>query len=140
VTLLLDGNVLVALTVVEHVHHDAAASWFASTSESFATTPITQGTLLRFLVRSGTTSADAMVVLERLLQHARHEFWPDADPYHVAMLRGVVGHRQITDAYLVASARARGGRLATFDRGIAAAYADAVVAIPLEIEGPAQTS
>ena len=29
-----------------------------------------------------------------------------------------VGHRQLTDLYLLALARARGGRLVTFDRSI----------------------
>ena len=32
----------------------------------------------------------------------------------------VVGHRQVTDAYLLALAKTHGGKLATFDRGVAA--------------------
>jgi predicted nucleic acid-binding protein len=38
----------------------------------------------------------------------------------------VIGHRQVTDAYLVALARHHDGRLATFDRGLAALHDDAV--------------
>ncbi len=42
-TVLLDGNVLVALTVDSHVHHEPSARWLAAMSGTFATTPITQG-------------------------------------------------------------------------------------------------
>ena len=34
-------------------------------------------------------------------------------------LAGVIGHRQVTDAYLVALARHHHGRLATLDKGLA---------------------
>jgi uncharacterized protein len=50
---LLDGNALVALVSDAHVHHSAAQLWFASTSCPFATCPITQGTMLRLLLRLG---------------------------------------------------------------------------------------
>lgn len=39
-------------------------------------------------------------------------------------------HRQVTDAYLAALARTHGGRLLTFDRGLAAAHADVAELIP----------
>jgi uncharacterized protein len=129
VTVLLDGNVLVALSVAEHVHHDAAASWFERMPDAFATTPITQGTLLRMLIRAGTEPGDAMAILERLLGHPRHEFWSDDVPYDAELLRGVVGHRQVTDAYLVGRARSHGGRIATFDQGMASSHADAAIVI-----------
>ena len=51
-----------------------------------------------------------------------HEFWPDdlevsrAIPVDLPL----VGHRQVTDAYLVALAASRGGVLATLDRGVLA--------------------
>jgi toxin-antitoxin system PIN domain toxin len=131
VTVLLDGNVLVALSVADHVHHEAAATWFSSTTSPFATTPGTQGTLLRFLIRAGMVATDAFSVMEGLRRHPRHQFWPDDLPYEASMLRTVVGHRQVTDAYLVAVARARGGRVATLDRGMAAAHPDDTVAIPV---------
>ena len=123
-TVLLDGNVLVALSVTDHVHHHAVVEWFAADERGFVTTPTTQGTLLRFLLRAGLDAADASAVLEGVRAHARHRFWADDTPYEAATLRGVVGHRQVTDAYLAARARAQGGRLATLDRGLAAAHAD----------------
>ena len=45
-------------------------------------------------------------------------------PYDAEALRGVVGHRQVTDAYLAALTRARRGRLATLDKGLAISHAD----------------
>ncbi len=123
-TSLLDGNVLVALSVADHVHHGAVASWFASLEGGFATTPTTQGTLLRFLVREGVDASSALRLLEGVTRHDRHTFWPDTAPYGRRSMLGVVGHRQVTDAYLAEQARTNTGRLATLDRGVAAAHAD----------------
>ena len=134
-TVLLDGNVLVALSVSEHVHHEAVVTWFMGDDGEFATTPITQGTLLRFLLRAGVDVTAASAVLAGLLGHARHAFWPDDAPYEAGTLRGVVGHRQVTDAYLAALVRRRGGRLATLDGGLATAHEDVVELVPV---GPAE--
>jgi len=40
-TFLADGNVLIALTVADHVHHETAVAWFEGTDASLATCPIT---------------------------------------------------------------------------------------------------
>jgi predicted nucleic acid-binding protein len=55
-----------------------------------------------------------------------HTIWPDEIRYEAAHLGGVIGHRQVTDAYLVALARHHGGRLATLDRGLAALHGEEV--------------
>lgn len=127
-TVLLDGNVLVALAVADHVHHEPAVRWLGAleASGSFATTPITQGTLLRLLIRNGVTASDALAVLGGYTCDHRHEFWPDDRGYDSSALRGVIGHRQVTDGYLAALARGRSGRLATFDAGLAITHADVV--------------
>lgn len=125
-TVLLDGNVLVALAVADHVHHGAAARWFEHNGDSFATTPITQGTLLRLLIRNGVGAPDALSVLGGFTGHDRHAFWADDRGYDAVALRGVIGHHQVTDGYLAALARDRGGALATFDGGLAIAHADVV--------------
>lgn len=130
-TVLLDANVLVALAVENHVHHDAAEQWFSGRSEQFATCPITQGALVRTLVRGGRDGVSAGAALDRLLAHDRHEFWPDDLPYGRVSMRGVVGHRQVTDAYLAGLARAREARLATFDTGLVALHADVVDQVPV---------
>ncbi len=123
---LLDGNVLVALADDGHVHHSLAVTWFGGSTRPFATTPTTQGTLLRHLIRSGQSASEAIGVVEAWTSHTRHVFWPDDAPYDATTMRGVLGHRQVTDAYLAARARAFGGRLATLDAGLAAAHADVV--------------
>ena len=121
---LADGNVLIALTVVEHVHHDAAIDWFERAAPDLVTCPITEGTLLRFLLREGQTAVDAAGVLDAIRSQDWHTFWADEIPYDAAHLVGVIGHRQVTDAYLVALARHHGGRVATLDKGLAALHAD----------------
>lgn len=124
---LLDGNVLVALVSPAHVHHAAAERWFVSTAAPFATCPITQGTLLRLLMQVGTLdSAQALAVLANIAGHPRHRFWADAIGYTEIAWRGVIGHRQVTDAYLAGLARHFRGRLATLDRGLAALHPDVV--------------
>jgi uncharacterized protein len=41
----------------------------------------------------------------------------------------VLGHRQVTDAYLAALARHHKGKLVSFDRGLAALHADVTVGL-----------
>lgn len=129
---LLDGNVLVSMVVSDHVHHAATQRWWNDGANRVATCPITQGTLLRFLMRVGQSSATAVVVLREIVALPRHELWADDLDYTLVDLRGVIGHRQVTDAYLAALARHRGGRLVTLDRGLAALHPDVSVLVPVE--------
>ena len=124
--LLLDGNILIALAYPAHVQHQAARAWFRRHAGSFATCPITQGTLLRMLLnfRAVPRIEDALAVLRGFMQHPRHVFWPDTLDYLRVDMKGVIGHKQITDTYLAALARSHEGRLATFDKGLAALHAD----------------
>ncbi|TVR93108.1 MAG: PIN domain-containing protein [Trueperaceae bacterium] len=126
-TALLDANALIALVVRDHVHHDLMGRWWRSWQGGYVTTPSTQASLLRFLVREGSGIATATAVLDGMTRHPRHTFWPDALPYREVDLGRVMGHRQVTDAYLAASARAHGGSVVTLDRGFAAAHPDVAV-------------
>jgi len=130
VTVLLDANVLIALLVEDHVHHVAAEDWFGALSESFATCPITQGSLMRLLVREGQSAVAAREVLDGTTADPRHEFWPDDIPYTDVPTQGIIGHRQLTDAYLAQLARARGTRLATFDQAMAKLHSDVAELVP----------
>lgn len=128
---LLDGNVLVALVISGHIHHAPAQRWFASQTQPFATCPLTQGTLLRLLMRlEGLGPEIAVDVLGQLVANPRHRFWPDSLGYTGISWRGVMGHRQVTDAYLAALARHHGGKLASFDGGLVALHPDVAVALP----------
>jgi toxin-antitoxin system PIN domain toxin len=130
VTALLDANVLIALVVTEHVHHDAAARWLAASGAEFATCPITQGSLVRFLVRMGQPAVAARDVVSAIEGAERHEFWPDSVSFADVEVSGVVGHRQVTDAYLAQLARNYNGQLATLDSGLAHLHSDIAVLIP----------
>ncbi len=129
-TVLLEANVLIALLVADHVHHRAAEVWLAGNSGRFATCPITQGSLVRLLLREGQHAATATALVSAVEQDPRHEFWADDLSCGVVPTQGIVGHRQVTGGYLAALARARAGRLATFDQGLAKLHEDVVELIP----------
>jgi uncharacterized protein len=127
---LLDGNVLVALVSTAHFHHKQAYLWFSSSDCPIATCPITQGTLIRLLMRlEEFTAKDAASTLAELTKHPRHRFWPDSLGYADVSWRGVMGHGQVTDAYLAALTRHHRGKLVTFDQGLAALHGDVAVAL-----------
>jgi toxin-antitoxin system PIN domain toxin len=129
-TTLLDANVLIALVVADHVHHEPAEEWFSSTTGAFSTCPMTQGSLVRLLVREGQPVSAARDIVNALTAGPRHEFWPDSAPFADVRLAGVIGHRQVTDAYLAQLARTRNGRLATFDQGLAQLHSDVAELVP----------
>lgn len=135
-TVLLDANVLIAVASVSHVHHEPAEDWFQDAAGSFATCPITQGALLRTVLRGGGSVGEALASLASFRNHDGHVFWPDAVDYEAIELDGVVGHRQVTDAYLAGLARANAGSLATFDRGLAALHPDVAVLVPVVVGEP----
>ena len=117
---------------LSHVHHETAVRWFASSSPLFATCPFTQGALLRILLRSGSVPNITVgaQVLNGFTGHPNHHFWPDDLGFGSVGWTGVLGHRQVTDAYLAALARHHGGMLASFDRGLVALHTDVATAVP----------
>jgi toxin-antitoxin system PIN domain toxin len=132
---LLDANVLIALFDADHVHHAVVRDWFIALRDGFATCPIVEGALTRWIVRieGRTGPAAARRELCKLAADARHHFWPDDLAYVDVEWKGVLGHGQVTDAYLAALARKHGGRLATLDRGLAALHHDVAELIPASI-------
>jgi toxin-antitoxin system PIN domain toxin len=119
-------NVLVALFMANHEHHDQSHEWLSGT-QGFATTPFTEAGLVRVLMtRTRATdplpAAQALDRLRELRGLACAVFWPDDTS--LADRRAITAHlaapRQVTDTHLLNLAIARGGRLVTFDRGIAA--------------------
>ena len=119
---------LVALLRPAHEAHARAVAWFAHVpGREWATCPITESGLTRILSnrafsRDCLTPWEAQALLAANTRAAEHEFWPDDLPCTEALepLRGrLLGHRQVTDAYLLALALRRGAQLATLDRGVA---------------------
>jgi toxin-antitoxin system PIN domain toxin len=130
VTYLLDVNVLIALIDPAHVAHDAAHEWFGSVgNKDWATCPMTENGVLRIVGHPkypntpGSPAAVAAIVAA-LRELAGHHFWTDdlslvsaasVDPSKI------LTSGQVTDTYLLALAKAHGGKLATFDRRISIA-------------------
>jgi len=124
---LLDVNVVVALFDPEHIHHEPAHRWFGSVRKSgWATCPITENGVIRILSNPayGANHESTERIVERLRAFRGsgfHQFWPDALSLCDGSIFAAplpVGHRQITDIYLLGLAKHHGGRLATFDRTI----------------------
>ena len=128
-TFLVDANVLIALTIDDHVHHERAASWVVDAGV-IAGCPVVEGALVRFLVRAGEAAWTAGALVRQLRTLPTYEWWPDDVSYADLDLRWVSGHRQVTDAYLVGLARARSGVLATLDERLSRAHPDGVLLIP----------
>jgi hypothetical protein len=124
---LLDVNVLVALFDPDHIHHEAAHTWFsANRVRGWATCPITENGLVRILSNIAYTKGrheSAEAVRNRLktfCESGNHLFWPEQLSIRDEQRLKLAGlsHSKITDVYLLAIAVDQGGRLVTFDRRI----------------------
>jgi hypothetical protein len=124
---LLDVNLLIALAWPNHVHHEPALAWFQKNQRNgWATCPVTQSGFVRVssnrrVMPQAKTPQEAILLLRRIVALEKHEFWTDKTSLASAEfvdVRKLLGHRQITDAHLLAVALENGGCLATFDAGI----------------------
>ena len=124
---LLDVNVLIALLDGAHVGHATATRWLAGQiGEGWASCPITQNGCIRIMsqpaYRGALPAAEVASRLAEAAQDPSHAFWPNdlslLDTGTIAWQR-VLGHRQVTDCYLLALAVRHGGRFVTFDGRIA---------------------
>jgi hypothetical protein len=134
VTWLLDGNVLVALRLDSHVHHDRVHRWFATLGrDRFATCILTQGTLLRVHMKTAANNSAtaAWQALKDVAAHPKHEWWGDSLNFLIVPHRHLQGSAQVTDAWLAQLARRRKGRVATLDSGLATLHQDVAVLLPL---------
>jgi toxin-antitoxin system PIN domain toxin len=127
---LFDVNVLIAIADSAHIFHRAIHRWIADAREqNWATCPITENGMIRVLsqpaYRGGArTPAEAIALLQKMKEARpwRHVFWAEdfsmGDPNAIIAER-IAGAKQVTDVYLAALALRRGGRLVTFDTGVA---------------------
>jgi len=127
-TYLLDVNVLISLAWPDHVAHSVVRKWFAKNGgKSWATCPLVQAGFVRITSNPAFSShclsvQEAVDGLRASLASEEHQFWPDSISLPEAMkvlTMPIVGHQQITDAYLVALAIRHRGKLATLDQRIA---------------------
>jgi toxin-antitoxin system PIN domain toxin len=126
---LLDVNLLIALAWPSHIHHEQAHKWFdENASSGWATCPLTQCGFIRVssnknIIPYAVSPQEAISALRDIVAMENHAFWPDSIswfsnrslPHEL-----IVGHHQVTDAYLLGLAIKNKGRLATLDRRISA--------------------
>jgi len=124
---LLDVNVLIALLDAAHIAHTSASRWAAAhLHEGWASCPITQNGCIRIMSQpaypGAIPAAQVAARLAEAAQHGQHAFWPDSlsllQPGAIDWSR-MLGHRQVTDSYLLALAVSNKGRLVTFDARVA---------------------
>jgi uncharacterized protein len=128
-TSLLDINVLLASVDQDHVAYRKVHSWLDQLdSKPWATCPLTQAGFVRIISRQGfhpnAMSVDeAFQMLADITLRPGHRFWPlditlaeAVQPFQDRL----VGHRQVTDAYLLGLAIRNKGHLITLDRGVSA--------------------
>jgi toxin-antitoxin system PIN domain toxin len=140
---LLDVNALIALLWPAHAQHAGALSWFRRRGRlGWATCPHTEIGFIRIasnpaFSRDAVSPGEAAALLRANTSASRHVFWPEADPPSGRLAsfgQALHGHQQVADAYLLQIAEKKGGRLATFDRGLSSLVGpDLVSAAHLEI-------
>lgn len=124
---LLDVNVLVALLLPEHEHHATAMAWFVTegSTHGWATCAVTELGAIRVCAQLPGGSWLPEMTADRLLMLTaagrEYSWWPDAlSPAILPEVRAATTAKQVTDRYLLGLARRNGGRVATFDRALAA--------------------
>jgi len=126
---LLDVNVLIAVMWPAHESHAQVGEWFSRHArQGWATCPFTQAAFVRLVSnpafsRDAVTPQEAISLLSTNLKHRYHRFWSDEISFAeaVELFQGrVVGHRQVSDAYLLGLAIHKKGKLATLDRAVLA--------------------
>lgn len=122
--MLLDVNVIFALTWDQHVHHGVAHQRFAALSE-WQTSPATEAGLLRLLltepvVGRKVSGSEALGQLAEIRRVPGWSFLEDDKSLAEPRIdtRVLMGRRQVTDLQLVNLAASNGVQLATFDAGI----------------------
>lgn len=107
---LLDINVLIALAWPSHAHHRDMQEWFAREKKAgFRTCPLTEIGFVRISCNPSFTPdavspPESCAMLSRITSWPGHGFWPDHLPFAEAVGEDnlLAGHRQVTDAYLLA--------------------------------------
>jgi predicted nucleic acid-binding protein len=128
---LLDTSVLLALGLDDHLQNRVAEQWLMRQVSSFVTCPLTQLGFLRITkqLRRDISIHQIGAVLESVCRDARHLFVAADMDVRSGDWRLILGHQQITDAYLAGLARHHGLKLATFDHGLVVTHADVAVLV-----------
>ncbi|MDR3228740.1 MAG: PIN domain-containing protein [Puniceicoccales bacterium] len=134
-TWLLDGNVLIAANILAHPHNARANAWLAAHPDDLlATCSVTEGTLLRFIMRTepsmAARAAKAWDTLNKFCARPDHVFLEGDFSYRKVNHASLTGHKEVTDAWLAQLARRQGVRVVTFDSGFVVRDPDVAYLIP----------
>lgn len=123
---LLDVSVLVARFWETHIFHRRVRCWMNEhAGEPWATYAITQAGMVRTISNPvfseyAPTPIEAIHWLSKSLANdPQHQFWPENLPHTEACLQTpirLVGHKQLTDAYLLGLAMHHQARLLPLDQ------------------------
>jgi len=124
---LLDLNALIALGDPDHEHHQAVQDWFiAAGNADWGVCLLTEAGFVRVTTNPAyrpisRTIAQATNVLADFALHPVYRYWPITEKWAVLTApfsARVMGHQQVTDAYLLGLAIQENAVLVTFDKAI----------------------
>jgi len=121
---LLDVNVLIALSEMEHVHHQLAAKWFDSPGLDWGLCAFSEAGFLRVTANprsGGHPIAESGDVLAALAVRPGYRYWPIAASWatlSAPFQERIHGHQQITDAFMLGLAVKEDGVLVTLDKAM----------------------
>lgn len=122
---LLDVDVLLALLDPDHQDHHRAHRWAQEgLAAGWATCAVTENGFVRILSQPSYPNLvaidQAISLLRRATSHPQHQFWPcDLSVTGAAFDTGhLLGHRQLTDTYLLGLAVHHHGAFLTLDRHV----------------------
>jgi len=129
---LLDVNVIIALVVRTHPHHEIAYRWLMDEQgrrDGWATCPLVELGAIRLLMDPAVAQQDGKPMLPRATARAMlsirravpgYVWWPDDVPASArSEVRASLTPKQVTDRYIIGLARRHGGRVVTLDQGLA---------------------
>ena len=124
---LLDLNSLIALADPDHEHHHAMQAWFQTTGKTdWGVCPLTEAGFVRVTTNpayrpASRTILQATAVLADFASSPGYRYWVISEPWAaltVPFFARLLGHQQVTDAYLLGLAVRENGILVTFDKAV----------------------
>jgi uncharacterized protein len=132
-----DVNVWMALVLENHIHREAAKSWWQATDTAIGFMRLTQMSLLRLLTTHAAMDGKPLAidrawqVYDRLFQDERVVFVPEpseAERHFRRLASGRAASPKLwADAWLLAFAKAAQGVLVTFDGALGARGAHCIL-------------
>jgi hypothetical protein len=119
---LLDVNVLLALAWPNHQFHAAAVRAIETKRSRWATCALTQLGFIRLssnpsVIPGAKSPAECAALLEAMVSDPLHVYFDCLPPVAGStIVRGLLGHNQVTDAYLLHLAHGHDAVFMTFDK------------------------